>query len=262
VIKIYQIYWIQICLMSRINNIFKKAQVKIAYLTADVNSVDYFLALIKGGVDILEIGIPFSDPVADGVVIQKAMNVALNNHTNISIVFDIVKQIRAKSDVGIILFTYYNPIVHNLNSFLTQAKDSGADGILVVDLPYEESFELNRLCAIIGLCNIYVAAPSTSLARVKLLSEASNGFLYYACRKGTTGAKNDLPDDVIKRIQEVKNNSALPVAVGFGVSNNLMVQQIFAVAQACVVGSYFVNAVNNKIPALQLQQMVESLFKC
>lgn len=248
-------------IMQRIINAFKN-KAKVAYLTAgDVtNSLEYFNALIQSGVNILEVGIPFSDPVADGAVIQLAMKKAIDMGTTTTKVLEIVTSIRKHSDVAIILFTYLNPIIGNLEDFIVKAKNAGADGILVVDMPFEESSEFRFLCDKHGIAAIVVAAPSTPLERIKLLADNSNGFLYYACRSGTTGVKNELPLDLVDRINEIKKYSRLPIAVGFGVSNKDMVDKILAIADGVVVGSYFVNAIaNNKSPE-ELGQMADEVF--
>ena len=245
--------------MSRIAKAFAE-KAKIAYLTAGDGSVDYFLALARAGANVLEIGIPFSDPVADGPAIQLAMERSLKNGTNTTKVLEIVKQVRCQTEAAIILFTYYNPIRNNLEQFLDDASKAGVDGILVVDLPFEEGEELRFLCKKVGLAQIAVTAPSTPLERIKLLSGQGSGFLYYACRKGTTGIREELPDDLVQRIREVRESSKLPVAVGFGVSNSTMVEKILNVADGCVIGSYFVNAVARQVSAQELQQLAKEVF--
>lgn len=247
--------------MSRITKAFEQ-KAKVAYLTAGdgESSHEYFLALARAGANILEIGIPFSDPVADGPAIQLAMERALKNGTDVPKVLSIVKQIREQTEAAIILFTYFNPIQNHLEQFLIDAKQAGADGILVVDLPYEEGEDLRFLCEKIGLAQVAVTAPSTSIERIKLLSSHGSGFLYYACRKGTTGTRDELPEDLVERMAEVRQYSKLPVAVGFGVSNNTMVQKILNVADGCVIGSYFVNAVAKKVTPQELQKLAEEVF--
>ena len=247
--------------MSRITNAFAH-KAKIAYLTAGdgEHSAEYFLALCRAGANILEIGIPFSDPVADGPAIQLAMERALKNGTDVAKVLELVAQIRPQTDAGLILFTYYNPIQEHLEQFLTAAKTAGADGILVVDLPFEEGEQLRFLCEKIGLAQVSVTAPSTPLERIEKLSESGSGFLYYACRKGTTGTRDELPDDLVQRMKIVRQHSKLPVAVGFGVSNNVMVQKILNVADGCVIGSYFVNAVAKNVTPNELQKLAEEVF--
>lgn len=247
--------------MSRIAKAFEN-KAKIAYLTAGdgENSAEYFLALARGGANVLEIGIPFSDPVADGPAIQLAMTRALAKNTDVNSIFDIVRQIRPKTDAALILFTYLNPIQKNLEKFVIEAKEAGVDGVLVVDLPYEESHEFRFLCNKVGLALIAVTAPSTSLERIKLLSDNGSGFLYYACRRGTTGVKNELPTDLAERISQIKEHSKLPVVVGFGVSTNKMVKDILDVADGAVVGSYFVNAVAKNVTPIELEKMVSEVF--
>jgi tryptophan synthase alpha chain len=248
--------------MSRIANAFKN-KAKVAYLTAgdSKNSVEYFKALVNAKVNVLEIGVPFSDPVADGSVIQMAMKIAIENGTNLEKVLEITKQIREfNEDVAIILFTYLNPIVNDLEGFILQAKKSGVDGVLVVDMPFEESIGFRVLCKKHNLAAIAVAAPSTSIERVKLLTNHSDGFLYYACRSGTTGVKNSLPEDLVTRIKEIKKNCKLPVAVGFGVSNNEMVRDILEIADGAVIGSYLVQAVANNISVADFEIMANEVF--
>jgi len=270
--------------MSRISKTFLD-KAKIAYLTAGHmagnseslchsahiknpanrqiaidQSVEYFLALTSSGVNILEIGMPFSDPVADGPVIQLAMEQALNNGIDFAAVLEIITKVRAKTDAAIIVFTYLNPILRNLEEKLTKLKQAGSDGVLVVDLPLEENDKLRFLCDKLDLAPIMVAALSTALPRVQLLSETGAGFLYYACRKGTTGQRDELPEDIIDQIKQVKDAAKLPVAVGFGVSNATMVNKLLAVADGCVIGSYFVNAISNGKTPAQLETMVKQVF--
>lgn len=248
--------------MQRITEAFHH-RARVAYLTAgDVaNSLEYFEALILSGVDVLEVGIPFSDPVADGPVIQLAMKKALDRGTTTEKVLDIVAEIRTFSKTtAIILFTYLNPIVKNLEDFVIKAKNAGADGILVVDMPFEESSEFRFLCEKHGIAAIAVAAPSTPLDRIKLLTDNSNGFLYYACRSGTTGVKNELPADLVTRLNAIKKYSRLPIAVGFGVSTKEMVDKILDVAKGVVVGSYFVDAILKGKTPKELRIMADEVF--
>ncbi len=250
--------------MLRIARAFAN-KAKIAYLTAGDGgelSAEYFLALARAGVNILEVGIPFSDPIADGTAIQLAMERALKNGTDIDRVLDIVSKIRANTEAAIVLFTYLNPIQKDLAGFLKRAKQAGIDGILVVDLPYEEGSELQFLCDKLEIALILVSAPSTPLQRMGLLSQQGGGFLYYACQKGTTGTRDKLPEDLIKRMEEIKKHTQLPVAVGFGVSNSQMVREILNIADGCVIGSYFVNAVAKNVTPQELQKLAEEVFLC
>jgi tryptophan synthase alpha chain len=262
--------------MSRIKNAFL-TKAKVAYLTAGDGacSADYFIALAKGGANILEIGIPFSDPIADGIVIQEAMNRALATHSNLSNVFEIVDKIRhhtdtvnvysnrsSIADVAIILFTYYNPIFGREDSFLQQAKQAGVDGVLVVDMPYEESLEFRALAKKYDIDIITVIATSTTAARIKHIATHSTGFLYYACQRGTTGVRNTIAHDLKEKINLIRENSTLPIAVGFGVSNNDMVHEILyeANADGCVIGSYFVNAIQNGATPDELESITRAIY--
>ena len=246
--------------MSRIANAFQK-KAKIAYLTAgDGNSVDYFLALVRGGANILEIGIPFSDPIADGPVIQRAMERSLKRGTNIKFVLEIVRQIRSQSDVAMILFTYFNPICKDVSGFLGQAQTAGIDGVLVVDLPLEESIEFRKECKKRGMISIAIAAPSTPLQRISHLTEANVGFLYYACRKGTTGERDNLPADVMSKISEIRAQSCLPVAIGFGIAHRQAAMEAMKMADGCVVGSCFVSAIERGSTAEELEKLAQEIF--
>lgn len=248
--------------MMRIDEAFKH-KAKIAYLTAgDGESVPYFLALARAGATILEIGIPFSDPIADGPVIQRAMQRSLQAGTCVEKVLEEVRQIRAGTDAALILFSYFNPVFRDLKGFLQNAHAAGADGILIVDLPYEEAKEFRQACASAGLAPIAVAAPSTPLDRISLLTQEGKGFLYYACRKGTTGERETLPEGLKETISEMRKQSTLPIAVGFGIANPISVRECLAVADGCVVGSYFVSQVEQRCSPEELEQKARRLFSC
>lgn len=250
--------------MLRIKNAFNP-HAKIAYLTAGDGgmdkSVEYFLALAKGGATLLEVGIPYSDPVADGLVIQLAMERALKAGTTVASSLKIVSQVRGQSDVAMIIFTYYNPIQSNLKQFLTDAKAAGADGVLVVDLPFEEAANYRHYCKSLGLANITVIAPSTTKERMReILEGALDGFVYYACQKGTTGARSGLPSDLACHLNYIREASTLPVAVGFGVANSAMVNEILQLADGCVVGSHLVSQIANGCTPEQLTNFTRELF--
>lgn len=248
--------------MSRIKQAFVN-KAKVAYLTAgdSSQSVEYFLALVKGGVNLLEVGIPYSDPVADGPVIQGAMERSLSAGTTVAKSLEIISQIRAKSDVAIIAFTYFNPICSDLFGFLINLKKSGADGILIVDLPYEEAQDYYHYCKVLDLAPITVVSPSTKLERMQtILSGLTNGFVYYACQKGTTGTRDGLPSDLPEQIANIRKVTNLPVAVGFGVSNSQMVNEILKQADGCVVGSYLVNMVAQNLSISDFENQAKKIF--
>lgn len=227
--------------MSRISKEFQKKKLFIGYLTAgDGDSLQKFRTLLNGGVDLLEIGIPFSDPVADGPVIQRAMVCSLAAGTTAKTALELVALLRKESEAPIVLFTYFNPIQKDLSNFLKEAKTAGVDGILVVDLPPEEAGGYQAQCLQLGLDPIFVVAPSTPKERILRIASLGRGFIYYACRKGTTGARAGLPEDLEEKIAEIRKATHLPVAVGFGIADPQIAKKILEVADAFVVGSYFV----------------------
>lgn len=228
--------------MSRISEAFtKKKKLFIGYLTAgDGDSEQNFLTLLDGGVDLLEIGIPFSDPIADGPLIQKAMDRALKRQTTAEDALELAQKLRKQTDAPMILFTYYNPIRKDLETFLQRAKEAGVDGILVVDLPLEEMGSYPDACRRCGLDPIFVIAPSTPRERMRKIAAQASGFIYYACRKGTTGIRNGLPEDLPAKIAAIRAETKLPIAVGFGIADLKTAKTILKLADAFVVGSYLV----------------------
>lgn len=251
--------------MNRIENIFKKNKKGfVAYLTAGHKGIEYSLesalAMIEGGVNILEIGIPFSDPIADGPVIQKAMQDALQRNTSIDDVFSLVRKIREHDkDVPIVLFSYLNPILKIGRNLYTKASKAGADALLIVDMPLEESKSIHEECKKAGLELIFIISPSTPKKRIKEISRHADGFLYYVCRKGTTGIKSQLPEGFAEKIKEIKSSSKLPIVAGFGISSKSMADEVITYADGFVVGSYLVNAMQKGIGKDELTSITRNL---
>ncbi|CAL7964275.1 Tryptophan synthase alpha chain [Gammaproteobacteria bacterium] len=246
--------------MSRINIVFKKNKVFVAYLTAGQKGLDYSfqaaLTLIESGVDLLEIGVPFSDPIADGPVIQNAMKDALVRKVTILDTLKLIKKIRKYSAIPIVLFGYFNPILQaGYKNIFKRAKAAGVDGFLIVDLPLEESAEYLANCNTYNISPIFVIAPSTNLERIKQINKKAKGFFYYACRTGTTGMRDNLPSDFNRQIKLIKQNTNLPVVVGFGVSSCQVAKKIIATADGFVVGSLFIDAINKGIAASGLKKI-------
>jgi tryptophan synthase alpha chain len=249
---------------KRIDSIFKHGKAYVGYLTAGdggmQQSLNAALALIKGGVNILEIGVPFSDPIADGPVIQRAATRALANGTTMRDILKLTTAIRKQSDIPLVLFSYYNPILANINpSFFDKVRDAGIDGILLVDCPLEESEEFHKQCIMRDIAPIYVLTPATSIDRMQLINEKAQGFLYYACRKGTTGMKNELPADLAEKIQLIKANTTLPLVVGFGISNREMAADVLKYADGFVIGSRFVKAIEDGVSSDNLCALAQAL---
>jgi tryptophan synthase alpha chain len=222
----------------------------IAYITAGDPSLDaslrFVLALAEAGADIIELGIPFSDPLADGPTIQRASERALKAGTTLNGVLDLVRRIRETSQVPIVLFGYYNPIFQmGLEKFAVAASDAGADGVLVTDLTPEESVDYRQVMASHNLDTIFLGAPTSTDDRLTLVSSCSSGFLYLISRTGVTGAKDALPDDLPALLRRARAVTRLPIAVGFGISLPTHVSVLGGLADAAVLGSALVSEIEH-----------------
>ena len=254
--------------MKKLSELFQREKAHVAYLTAGdggvERTIEAALALIEGGVNLLELGIPFSDPIADGPVIQQASARALQAGITMCEVLYVASEIRKKSAIPIILFSYYNPILAALDqfqgNFLAEAKRAGVDGFLIVDLPWEESYLLQARMAVDDLTLISVITTSTSLERIIAIDQKSQGFLYYVCRAGTTGAKTSLPIDFSKKIKKIKSVVHLPVVIGFGISDEVTVQRVLQYADGVVIGSFFVQAVAQGLNSQSLKIIAQRLL--
>jgi tryptophan synthase alpha chain len=217
----------------------------VAYITAGDPSLDathkFVLALAEAGADVIELGVPFSDPLADGPTIQRASERALKAGASLAGVLELVRRIRQTSQVPLVLFTYFNPILQmGLEKFASAAAQAGADGVLVTDLTPEESEDYRRIIHAQNLDTIFLAAPTSNDERLLKISACSSGFLYLISRTGVTGAKDSLPDDLPGLLRRVRNFTELPVAVGFGISLPGHVSVLGGLADAAVVGSALV----------------------
>jgi tryptophan synthase alpha chain len=220
----------------------------VAYITAGDPSLDatyqFVLALAEAGADVIELGIAFSDPLADGPTIQRASERALKSGTTLVKVIDLVRRIRQSSEVPLVLFSYYNPILQmGLENFASAASSAGADGVLATDLTPEESVDYRRTLATHHLDTIFLAAPTSTDDRLEKIAACSSGFLYVISRTGVTGAKDTLPDDLPALLRRVRNFTQLPVAVGFGISLPGHVSVLGGLADAAVVGSALVSEI-------------------
>jgi tryptophan synthase alpha chain len=226
----------------------------IAYITAGDPSLDatykFVLALAEAGADIIELGIPFSDPVADGPTIQRASERALKDHTTLAQVIDLVREIRKSSEVPIVLFSYYNPVLQmGLEQFAIAAAGAGADGVLITDLTPEESEDYRQILAAHHLDTIFLGAPTSTDERLAKIAAVSSGFLYLISRTGVTGAKDALPDDLPALLRRARRVTHLPIAVGFGISLPGHVSVLGGLADAAVVGSALVSEIENSTAA-------------
>src|SRR5437763_7887420 len=203
-------------------------------------TVDLAFALEKSGADLLELGLPFSDPLADGIVNQLAAQRALAAGTTVRRVFDCVREIRKKSQTPLVLYSYLNPIFQfGTDKFHREAEDAGVDGLLILDLPPEEDVGLPSA----NVVHIRLIAPTTSADRIKAVAGNAKGFLYYVSREGVTGAQNSIASSLPDKIAELRKASDLPIAVGFGISNADQAREVAKHADAIVVGSAIVDLI-------------------
>jgi tryptophan synthase alpha chain len=222
----------------------------VAYITAGDPSLEatlkFVLVLGQAGADVVELGVPFSDPLADGPTIQRASERALKSGTTLAGVIDLVRRIRQSSQVPLVLFSYYNPILQmGLEKFARDASEAGADGVLVTDLTPEESADYRRILAAHHLDTIFLGAPTSTDERLAKIAAVSSGFLYLISRTGVTGAKDALPDDLPALLRRARNVTQLPIAVGFGISLPGHVSVLGGLADAAVVGSALVSEIEN-----------------
>lgn len=250
--------------IERIKTFFAQNKAFVGYLTAGDGGIkrtlEAALALIDGGVNLLEIGVPFSDPIADGPVIQRAAQRALSSGTTLRDVLWLTEQIRQVSDIPLVLFSYLNPVLSQFNtSFFTDAKQAGIDGVLIVDCPMEESSAVHQRCQEQGMAPIYVITPSTPLPRIRKIDQHGMGFLYYACRKGTTGVRSSLPHDFAEAMQRIKSSVDLPVVTGFGISTHEAACEVLHHADGVVVGSLFVKALEDGMLPDELTRLARGI---
>jgi tryptophan synthase alpha chain len=202
------------------------------------------LALEEAGADLLELGIPFSDPIADGPTIQRASQRALAQGTSLRRVLELVKRLRSRTELPLLLMGYANPfLAMGARPFAAAAKEAGVDGVIVPDLPPEEGRELYGACADAGVDGVLLAAPTTTPARLALLAERTRGFLYFVSLTGVTGARASVAADLEERVRSAKECCALPVCVGFGVSTPEHAAEVGRYADGVVVGGALVDRI-------------------
>jgi len=257
--------------MSRIQTVFAalKSQGKkalIPYITAGDphpdQTVPLLHALVASGADMIELGVPFSDPMADGPVIQRASERALVHKMGLRKVLEMVKVFReTNQSTPIVLMGYANPIeAMGCDHFVTLAKEAGVDGVLTVDYPPEESEAFNHALVSAGIDSIFLLSPTTEASRTALIVKQATGFLYYVSLKGVTGAANLDIVEVKKRVAEIRSQTTLPIGVGFGVKDAATAREVATIADAVVVGSRMVLAIENA-DAGQLVTNVQALMK-
>jgi tryptophan synthase alpha chain len=252
--------------MNRIERKFKelrrnKKKAFIAFITAGYPNLNITRKLVlefaRVGVDIIELGVPFSDPLADGPIIQEASGAALKRKININEILSLVKELRKDTDIPICLMSYYNPIFcFDEERFLRKAKDSDADGVIIPDLPPEEGRSFIRLAHKFNLDSIFFLSPTSPLKRIKLVANASRGFIYYVSLTGVTGLRRNLASDLAHNLKIIKKYTSKPICVGFGISTPSHVKQIYKIADGIIVGSAIIKKIKENLNKKDLIKIV------
>jgi tryptophan synthase alpha chain len=239
--------------MNRLDQTFKqlKAQRKkafIAFITAgDPNlatTEKLVLSFEQAGVDVIELGVPFSDPLADGPTIQAASQRALKHHVTLDKILGLVKRIRVKSQIPIALMTYYNPVFHyGEEKFVVRAVKAGVDGLIIPDLPPEEAAGLIKISRKHNCATVFFLSPTTTKERMTKIVQASTGFIYYVSLTGVTGARTSLPSSAIQNVRQAKKLTGKPICVGFGVSTPAQVKSMSRIADGVIVGSAIIKEI-------------------
>lgn len=235
----------------------------IPYITAGDPKLDVTLELVlsleKAGADIIELGVPFSDPIADGPVIQRASERALRNGVNLPSVLKLGEKIRGKSEIPLVLFSYFNPLFsYGLNKLASDAAKAGFDGVLASDLAVEESQAFIRAMSKVGLNTVFLVAPTSSPERMKKIAETSSGFLYAVSRTGVTGEQQELAPDLRAFLERLGSYTKSPIAVGFGISRPEHVRAVWQEADGAIVGSSIVKEIEQHIGKTDLVERVSA----
>jgi tryptophan synthase alpha chain len=243
--------------MDRIAHAFARARAEnraafVAYLCAGDPDFDTSFAacraLIEAGIDVLELGVPFTDPLADGLTNQLAAQRALEGGMPAARVFELVRRLREVSEVPIVFYTYYNLVFSNgVEAYVRAAKAAGADGMLTLDLPPEEAGEVIAACSLHDVKTVFIVAPTTPETRLARIGAAATGFIYYVSREGVTGVRDSVAANIPEAVVAIKRHTTQPVVVGFGIGTRAHVAEIAAHADGVVVGSALVNVIRDHL---------------
>ncbi len=236
--------------MNRIDQRFETLRARgecafIPYIAAGDPTLEHTIQMIvsleKAGADVIELGVPFSDPLADGVVNQEAALRALKSHVTLHDVVAMVKEARARTEVPLLLFTYFNPVLaYGVEAFARDAKEAGVDGVLCVDLPPEEAEDYVAHMRRAGLATVFLIAPTSTPGRIERIAQVSTGFIYYVSRTGVTGTRDNLEATVHGVVDEIRKHTGKPIAVGFGISTPEQASEVAGFADGVIVGSAIV----------------------
>ncbi|RJO64683.1 MAG: tryptophan synthase subunit alpha [Candidatus Omnitrophota bacterium] len=257
--------------MNRIEKTFrelKKSKKKafIAFITAGYPSLSITKKLVRAfaesGVDIIELGVPFSDPIADGPLIQEASVAALKNKVTLKAILHTVKQLRNDVAIPLCLMSYYNPIFcFGETAFIEQAHAAGVDGVLIPDLPFEEARTLAVAALRVGVDIIPFISPTSSPARSKAIASSAKGFIYYISLEGITGPRTSMVADLARRVRQIKHITTKPVCVGFGISVPSQVRQVYRVADGVIVGSAIIKKIKESLSYSDMIQRVAAFVR-
>lgn len=257
--------------MSRITELFARRRAErrpalIAYLTAGdpdpSRTVGLVRALERGGADLIELGVPFSDPIADGPVIQRAADRALRAGMTLRKVLETAAEIRRESEIPLLLFTYLNPVMrYGFERLAADAVRSGIDGCLLTDVSVEEADAYVGACRAAGLDTVFLAAPTSTERRLQLVAKFSSGFVYLVSRTGVTGEQTSVGDSAAGLVQRMRSITDLPLAVGFGISTPQHVAQVGALADGVVIGSAIVRTIEKYGNTPELEQELEKFVR-
>ena len=233
--------------MGRISNAFEKEKAFIAFLVGgdpDIETTErLILKMAEAGADVIEIGIPFSDPIAEGVVIQEADDRALQAGVTTDKLFEMVVRVREKTQVPLVFMTYMNPIyTYGTERFMERCAQVEIDGVIIPDVPYEEKEEVSKECQKVGIELISMIAP-TSKERIHMIAEEAEGFLYCVSSLGVTGVRNKITTDISEMIKQVRQNSDIPCAIGFGIATPEQAYEMAKIADGVIVGSAIVKMI-------------------
>jgi tryptophan synthase alpha chain len=254
--------------MNRISSVFQDKQHKalIPYLTSgypDIEtSLKAILLLAENGADIIELGIPFSDPMADGTTIQESSHQALLQGINTKSCLELASRVREKSDIPLVFMTYYNPVYHyGLQKFCRACTDHGIDGLIIPDLPPEEGEDMESAAKINGLDLIYLLAPTSTEERIKMVSEKSKGYIYIVTVTGVTGSRDHIPDSLSAFIERVNKFAEQPLCAGFGISTPQQAAQISKMTDGVIVGSRMIQSINEDPSLESLKEFTVNIRK-
>ncbi|HYO79816.1 MAG TPA: tryptophan synthase subunit alpha [Bryobacteraceae bacterium] len=257
--------------MSRIADMFARTKSEsrpalIAYLTAGdpepSRTAEMVFAMERGGADLIELGVPFSDPIADGPVIQRASDRALRAGTSMRAVLEIARQVRQRSEIPLLLFTYLNPTIrYGFERLASDAASAGIDGCLLTDLSVEEAKEYVQACRGAGMDTVFLVAPTSTERRLKLVAEYSSGFVYLVSRTGVTGEQQRVSSQASDLVARTRAVTDLPLAVGFGISTAAQVAEVGAIADGVVVGSAIVREIETAGNVPDLEHRLEQFLR-